>query len=63
MTEIASKPLRDRLLEPIKAYGDRKFRVLSLVEQHEILFRFIEETYEEVMEVKELLQKMKGIKE
>lgn len=59
MSEAAPNPLRDRLLEPFKAYGNRKFRDLSLVAQHEILFRFIEETYEEVMEVKELLQKMK----
>ena len=51
--------LRDRLLEPIAAYGNRKFRVLSLVEQHEILFRFIEETYEEVMAIKDMLEEMK----
>lgn len=43
-----SASVRDRLEEPIPGQNGKRFRDLSLVEQNEVLFRFLEEILDEV---------------
>lgn len=44
----------DRLLSPLPGRKER-FREVTLVEQHEILFRFLEEIYDEVRALRDRL--------
>lgn len=47
---------RDRLHDPLPNRDGRRFRDVSLIEQHEILFRFLEEIYDEVLAIKARLE-------
>ncbi len=44
--------VNDRLASPLPNSDGKRFRDVSLIEQHEILFRFLEEIYDEVLEIK-----------
>lgn len=48
---------RDRLREPVPGHNGKRFRDLSLVEQHEVLFRFLEEIYDEVLSIRDSLSR------
>ncbi|MEQ8450624.1 MAG: hypothetical protein RIB97_13145 [Nitratireductor sp.] len=52
--------LEDRLRQPLPGRDGKRFRDVSLIEQHEIIFRFLEELYDEVLEVKNLLRRHHG---
>lgn len=51
---------RDRLRDPLPFRADgKRFRDVSLVEQHEILFRFLEEISDDVMAIKSAIEDMR----
>lgn len=51
---------RDRLRDPLPFRADgKRFRDVSLVEQHEILFRFLEEIFDDVVEIKASLAELR----
>jgi len=51
---------RDRLRDPLPFRADgKRFRDVSLVEQHEILFRFLEEIFDDLAEIKASLAELR----